>query len=53
MNDLDFAARYPFTKEAKEAIAGLEITEEIAARAISILLEALSGSLKELSLIHI
>jgi len=52
MNDLDFAARYPFTKEAREAIADLEITEEIAAKAIGILLEALSGGLKEKVLIN-
>lgn len=47
MVDIDFAARYPFTKEAKEAIADIEITETIADKAINLLLESLSGGIKE------
>jgi len=47
MVDVDFAAKYPFIKEAKELVGGVDITESIADKAVALLVESLSGRLKE------
>jgi len=42
MADLDFAVKYPFTSEGKEALGEMEVTDEIMDKAVRLILASLS-----------
>jgi DNA primase large subunit len=45
MGDLDFAVKYPFSADAKEAMADMDVTDEIVEKAVRLILASLGGEL--------
>lgn len=45
--DLDFVAKYPFLKKAREFVADAEITDSLVEKAVAFILAALAGKLSE------
>ncbi len=45
-NELDFAVKYPFTDEARKAIANISLTESIADRGVERIKRALEGDMR-------
>ncbi|MEM3422155.1 MAG: hypothetical protein QW153_00445 [Candidatus Bilamarchaeaceae archaeon] len=47
MVDLDFIVKYPFTKEAKDIVSNIEVSESLVDKAVELILSALSGKIVE------
>ncbi|MFH1222698.1 MAG: hypothetical protein V1492_06475 [Candidatus Micrarchaeota archaeon] len=46
MTDIDFAVKYPFSQQAKEAIADRQATDELMERALALILSSMTGQLQ-------
>ncbi|MEM4359845.1 MAG: hypothetical protein QXT45_04895 [Candidatus Bilamarchaeaceae archaeon] len=46
MPDLDFAVKYPFSSDAKEAVSGIEVTDEIVEKAVGLILSAMVDNVR-------